>query len=56
MARLTLLFSAALLALAACGGASDVAGTEDAAVKAQAADAIDPKLAAEMEKLKKIQA
>jgi TPR repeat protein len=56
MARLTLLLSAALLALAACGGASDVAGTEDAAVKAQAADAIDPKLAAEMEKLKKIQA
>jgi TPR repeat protein len=56
MARLTLLFSAALLALAACGGASDVAGTEDAAMKAQAAGAIDPKLAAETEKLKKIQA
>lgn len=56
MARLTLLLSASLLALAACGGEGAVTGTEDATVQTQTAGAVDPKIAAEMEKLKKVQA
>lgn len=50
----TLAAATALLALAACGDAADVAGTEDATVQAAAAaaPAIDPKVAAEMAKLK----
>ena len=55
MARLTFLLSFALLA-AACGDESAVTGAEDARVKTEAANAIDPKVAAEMEKLKQLQA
>ena len=54
MARLIQLFPIALLALAACGGESVVAGNEDATVS-PAAEAVDPKVAAELEKLKKVQ-
>jgi TPR repeat protein len=62
MARLTSsAFSAALLALAACGEASDIAGTEDATVATASASAseaneIDPKVAAEMAKAKELAA
>lgn len=56
MDRLTLLLPFALLALVACSGESTVAGTEDATVKTAGAETVDPKLAAEMEKLKKVQA
>jgi TPR repeat protein len=54
MARLTLLFSATLLALAACGGESAVTGTEDATVAPAAAEKIDPKVAAEIAAAKKL--
>ena len=53
MARLIHLLPIAILALAACGGESAVKGNEDATVNPAAA-AIDPKVAAEMEKLKKV--
>lgn len=58
MAVLKPLFLIPLLALAACGGPADVAGTEDASVataagpEAGAEPPLDPKLAAEMDKLK----
>lgn len=54
MARLTILLSIALLGLAGCGGEAVVAGNEDATVKTQTAEAIDPKVAAEMEKRKQV--
>ena len=53
MARLKVLIPIALVALAACGGEAVVAGDGDAAVQPQAA--VDPKVAAEMERLKKLQ-
>jgi TPR repeat protein len=56
MARLIHLLPIACLALAACGGETAVKGTEDATVKPAGAAAIDPKAAAELEKLKKVQA
>jgi hypothetical protein len=60
MARLILPFlSVALLALAACGSPADVAGTEDATVATASdseANAIDPKVAAEMAKAKELAA
>lgn len=56
MARLNVLVSFALVALAACGGESAVTGAEDATVNPPGVAAIDPKAAAELEKLKKVQA
>jgi TPR repeat protein len=56
MARLIHLLPIACLALAACGGESAVKGTEDATVSPAGVAAIDPKAAAELEKLKKVQA
>ena len=56
MARLIHLLPIACLALAACGGESAVKGTEDATVSPVGVAAIDPKAAAELEKLKKVQA
>lgn len=56
MARLIHLLPIACLALAACGGESAVKGTEDATVSPAGVAAIDPKAAAEVEKLKKVQA
>jgi len=53
MARLIHFFPIALLALAACGGESAVTGSEDATVNA-AGEMVDPKVAAEREKLKKV--
>lgn len=50
--------AALALALAACGGAKDVAGTEDATVKTAAdaapADKLDPRTAAEIAKAKEL--
>ena len=54
MARLINLLPIACLALAACGGESVVTGNADAIVNPPGAAPVDPKLAAEMEKLKKI--
>ena len=56
MARLIHLLPIACLALAACGGESAVKGTEDATVSPAGVAGIDPKAAAELEKLKKVQA
>lgn len=56
MARLIHLLPIACLALAACGAESAVKGTEDATVSPAGVAAIDPKAAAELEKLKKVQA
>ena len=56
MARLIHLLPIACLALAACGGESAVKGTEDTTVSPAGVAAIDPKAAAELEKLKKVQA
>ena len=56
MARLIHLLPIACLALAACGSESAVKGTEDARVSPAGEAAIDPKAAAELEKLKKVQA
>lgn len=56
MARLIHLLPIACLVLAACGGESAVKGTEDATVSPAGVAAIDPKAAAELEKLKKVQA
>lgn len=53
MARLIHLLPIALLALAACGGESVVTGNGDATVN-PAGETIDPKVAAEMEKVKKV--
>ena len=53
MARLKILVPIALVTLAACGGEAVVTGDGDAAVQPQAA--VDPKVAAELEKLKKLQ-
>ena len=52
MARLIHFLPIACLALASCGGESAVTGNEDATVKPAAA--VDPKVAAEMERLKKV--
>ena len=54
MARLINLLPIACLALAACGGESVVTGNADAIVNPPGAAPVDPKVAAEMEKLKKI--
>ena len=54
MARLINLLPIACLALAACGGESVVTGNADAIVNPPGAASVDPKVAAEMEKLKKI--
>ena len=54
MARLINLLPIACLALAACGGESVVTGNADATVNPPGAAPVDPKVAAEMEKLKKI--
>lgn len=56
MARLIHLLPIACLALAACGGESAVKGAEDATVSPAGVAAIDPRAAAELEKLKKVQA
>lgn len=56
MARLIYFLPIACLVLAACGGESAVKGTEDAPVSPAGVAAIDPKAAAELEKLKKVQA
>lgn len=54
MARLIHLLPIACLALAACGGESVVTGNADATISPPGAAPVDPKVAAEMEKLKKI--
>lgn len=54
MARLINLLPIACLALVACGGESVVTGSADATVNPPGAAPVDPKVAAQMEKLKKI--
>jgi TPR repeat protein len=54
MARLINLLPIACLALAACGGESVVTGSADATVNPPGAAPVDPQVAAEMEKLKKL--
>jgi TPR repeat protein len=54
MARLIHLLPIACLALAACGSESVVTGNGDATVNPPGAAPVDPKVAAEMEKLKKL--
>jgi TPR repeat protein len=54
MARLIHLLPIACLALAACGGEAVVTGNAEKTVNPSGAAPIDPKVAAEMEKLKKL--